>query len=201
MRSLLVGVVSPVSSWLGDHVAESSFNFWRCSWECENSSLWQNAYWTVLTGNFLVCLRPISVCLLHHLLFPLFSDIPSHTTILEHDTDVGLAQAIKQQPYCLNQRKKNLSKKKKKEVEYLLAHDLAEPSFTACCLPCLLVNKSDGGHRFCTDYMKFNLFTKQECYALSWRDDRVGSATYASMFVKLKGFWLVPLTAQEKKNC
>lgn len=132
--------------------------------------------------------------------FPgLFPDVPTCTSVIEHDIDVCGAQPIKQHAYRVNPRKRELLQK---EVDYLLTHNLAEPSFSAWSSPCLLVNKPDGSYRFCTDYRRLNSVTKPDCYPLPRCDDcvdRVGSAKCVSKFDLLKGYWQVPLTSRAKE--
>lgn len=62
--------------------------------------------------------------------FPsLFNDIPTQTTVLQHDINVENAIPIKQHPYRVNITKRSVMKK---EVEYLLENGLAKPSPRAC---------------------------------------------------------------------
>lgn len=80
----------------------------------------------------------------------------------------------------------------------MLSHNIAKPSTSAWSYPCLLVGKSDGSLRFCTDYSKVNAVTKTDCFPLPRADDcvdRVGAAVYVSKFDMLKGYWQVLLTA------
>lgn len=132
--------------------------------------------------------------------FPtLFSDVPTRTSAIEHDIDVGMAQPVKQHAYRVNPIKRKLLQK---EVNYLLDHNLAEPSFSSWSSPCILVSKSDNSYRFCTDYRKLNSLTKPDCYPLPRIDDcvdRVGSAQFVSKFDLLKGYWQVPLTSRAKE--
>ena len=132
--------------------------------------------------------------------FPsLFPDVPSRTTVIEHDIDVGSAQSIKQHAYRVNPTKRAVLRQ---EVAYLLKHGLAEPTFSAWSSPCLLVSKPDGTYRFCTDYRKLNSVTKPDCFPLPRVDDcvdRVGAATFVSKFDLLKGYWQVPLTQRAKE--
>ena len=52
--------------------------------------------------------------------FPcLFGDVPTCTTVLQHDIDVGDAKPIKQHPYRVNTMKRSVMKQ---EVAYLLEH-------------------------------------------------------------------------------
>ncbi len=127
-------------------------------------------------------------------LFPfLFSDVPTRTHVIEHDIDVGMAQPVKQHPYRVNPIKKTLLQKK---VDYLLAYNLAEPSFSYWSSPCILLSKSDNSYRFCTDCRKLNSLTKPDCFPLPRIDDcvdDVGSAWFVSKFDLSKGYWQVPL--------
>ncbi|KAL7851811.1 hypothetical protein SRHO_G00175960 [Serrasalmus rhombeus] len=138
------------------------------------------------------------VSLIHS--FPsLFPDIPTRTSLVEHDIDVAGALPIRQHAYRVNPTKRELLRR---EVDYLIANNLAEPSFSAWSSPCLLVDKPDGTYRFCTDYRKLNSVTKPDCFPLPRCDDcvdRVGSATFVSKFDLLKGYWQVPLTARAKE--
>ncbi len=124
----------------------------------------------------------------------LFCDIPSQTTVLQHDIDVGDAQPIKQHPYRLNPKKRELMKT---EVKYLRQNNFASPSQSVWSSPCLLVPKSDSSVRFCTDYRKVNAVTKPDSFPLPRMEDcidRVGPAKFVTKLDLLKGYWQVPLT-------
>ena len=126
----------------------------------------------------------------------LFSNTPSRTTVLSHDVDVGGNAPIKQHAYRVNPTKRELFKK---EVDYLLENGLAIPSSSAWSSPCLLVPKSDGSQRFCTDFRKVNNVTKPDSYPLPRMEDcvdRVGAAKFVTKLDLLKGYWQVPLTAR-----
>lgn len=126
----------------------------------------------------------------------LFNDVPSRTTVLEHDINVGDAAPIKQHAYHVNTAKRALMRN---EVEYLLEHGFAQSSCSPWSSPCLLVPKSDGTVRFCTDYRKVNGVTVPDCFPLPRMEDCVdnlGSACYVSKLDLLKGYWQVPLTAR-----
>ena len=127
--------------------------------------------------------------------FPnLFSDTPTQTTVLTHDIDVGQSPPIRQHPYRVNAMKRTAMKR---EVEYLLGNGLAKPSCSPWSSPCLLVPKSDGTLRFCTDFRKVNAVTVPDSYPLPRMEDCIdslGSATHGSKLDLLKGYWQVPLT-------
>lgn len=127
--------------------------------------------------------------------FPsLFLDAPTRTSVLCHDIEVGSASPVKQHPYRVNPKKREIMKA---ETEYLLKHGLAVPSQSPWSSPCLLVPKPDFTHRFCTDYRKVNNLTKPDSFPLPRIEDcidRVGAAKYVTKLDLLKGYWQVPLT-------
>jgi len=71
----------------------------------------------------------------------LSGDVPSRTTILEHDIDVEGAVPIKQHAYRCPVAKREVMRK---ECEYLLENGLARPSHGPWSSPCLLAPKSNG---------------------------------------------------------
>ena len=126
----------------------------------------------------------------------LFGDVPSRTTVVAHDVNVGDAPPIKQHPYRCPLAKREMMKK---EVEYLLENGLAKPSHSPWSSPCLLTPKADGSTRFCTDYRRVNAVTVPDSFPLPRMEDcvdNVGSAVYITKLDLLKGYWQVPLTPQ-----
>jgi hypothetical protein len=92
-----------------------------------------------------------------------FQDVPSRTSILEHDVDVGNAVPIRQHPYRVNS--------KKREVAYLLQNDMAKPSNSSWSSLCILVPKPNSTSRLCTDYRRVNAVTKSDSFPLPHLDD------------------------------
>ena len=133
--------------------------------------------------------------------FPsLFSDVPTRTSVLQHDIDVRDARPVKQHAYRVNPTKRQLMRQ---EVAYLLENDLAVPSTSPWSSPCLLIPKPDGTSRFCTDYRKINAVTVRDSFPLPRIDDcvdTVGAAAYVSKLDLLKGYWQVPLTPRASKT-
>ncbi len=123
-----------------------------------------------------------------------FQDVPKSTSVLAHDVDVGSTSPIRQHPYRVNTKKRELMKS---EVDYLLKHDMAKRSHSAWSSPCILVPKPDGTSRLCTDYRRVNAVTVPDSYPLPRIEDcidRIGSAVFVSKLDLLKGYWQVPLT-------
>ncbi len=51
-------------------------------------------------------------------------------------------------------------------MEYMIENGIAVPSQSAWSSPCILVPKSDGSMRFCTDFRKVKALTKIDYYPL-----------------------------------
>ncbi|PIK38004.1 hypothetical protein BSL78_25158 [Apostichopus japonicus] len=129
----------------------------------------------------------------------LFSDSPTRTNLVYHDVDVGDSKSIKQHPYRMNPVK---SKHLRDEIQYMLKHDIIEPSDSEWSSPCILVPKPDGSFRFCTDYRKVNTVTRTDSYPIPRVDDcidRIGNARFVTKFDLLKGYWEIPLTDRAKR--
>ena len=129
----------------------------------------------------------------------LFPDIPTRTDKIYHDVIVEDSKPIKQFPYRMNPLKQ---KYLQDEVKYLLENDFIEPSQSNYSSPCILVPKSNGTYRMCTDYRKVNSVTKTDSFPIPRIDDcidNVGNAKYVTKFDLLKGFWQVPLTDRAKE--
>ena len=125
-----------------------------------------------------------------------FQDVLSRTSVLEHDVDVGNAVPIRQHPYRVNSKKREVMRS---EVAYLLQNGMAKPSNSSWSSPCILVPKPDGTSRLCTDYRRVNSVTVPDSFPLPRIDDcvdRIGSAAYVSKLDLLKGYWQVPLTSR-----
>jgi len=129
----------------------------------------------------------------------LFSDVPSCTSLIEHDIDVGDSLPIKQHAYRVSPEKRT---QLQHEVNFMLENDIAEPSFSPWSSPCLLVKKTDGTFRFCTDFRRVNAVTKPDSYPLPRMEDcvdHVGNAAFVTKIDLLKGYWQVPLSDRAKE--
>ena len=129
----------------------------------------------------------------------LFPDIPTRTDKIYHDVIVEDSKQIKQHPYRMNPLKQ---KYLQDEIRYLLENDFTEPSQSNYSSPCILLPKSNGTYRMCTDYRKVNSVTKTDSFPIPRIDDcidKVGNSKYVTKFDLLKGFWQVPLTDRAKE--
>ena len=90
----------------------------------------------------------------------------------------------------------------RKEIDYMLKHNIIEPSDSSWSSPCVLVPKSDGTLHFCTDFCKLNALSQTDSYPLPRIEDcidRIGSSKYVTKMDLLKGYWQVPLTDRAKQ--
>ena len=96
----------------------------------------------------------VGIIEMHKSLFP---DAPRRTNVITHDVEVESATPIRQHPYRVNPRKREIMRKE------VLKHDLTEPSNSPWSSPCVLVPKfGEDSCRFCTDYRKVNSVTKAD---------------------------------------
>ena len=126
----------------------------------------------------------------------LFPDIPTRTDKIYHDVILEHSKPIKQHPYRMNPLKQ---KYLQDEVKYLLENDFIEPSQSNYSSSCILVPKSNGTYRMCTDYRKVNSVTKTDSFPIPRIDDCIENSKYVTKFDLLKGFWQVPLTDKAKE--
>ena len=129
----------------------------------------------------------------------LFNDSPGLTHLGYHEAEVGENSPIKQHPYRVNPKKKEIIEK---EIKYMLEKKIIEPSHSEWSSPVLTVPKPDGSARLVVDYRKLNKITKNDTYPIPRIDDcidRVGKAKYVTKFDLLKGYWQVPLTERTKE--
>ncbi len=130
-RMLYLPAIQPRSRWLSGQ---------KCS-----SLLWQIAKLCFLIQFGVVTLllhddQRSSVIELIRKYPALFHDVPSQTTVVSHDIDVGECPPIKQHPYCVNPHKRQLMKN---EVDYCCNMDLLYPAkvhgvLLVCLFPSLI---------------------------------------------------------------
>ena len=128
----------------------------------------------------------------------LFCDAPKRCNNAIHHVNVGEALPVKQHPYRVSPAKRQYLKD---EIEYLLKHNIIEPSCSEWASPCLLVPKPDKSYRMVTDYRKVNALTVTDSYPLPRVDDiidQVGNAKYVTKIDLLKGYYQIPLSEEAK---
>lgn len=128
-----------------------------------------------------------------------FKNSPGYTNVTKHDVDVGGGRPIKQSPYRVSPQQAAMIRK---ELEYMLQHNLIEPCQSEWSSPVILVPKPGGSVRFCIDYRKVNEMTKTDAYPLPRVEDcidQVGRARFITKVDLAKGYWQIGLTERAKE--
>ena len=133
--------------------------------------------------------------------FPaIFRETPGRTTLTEHEIHVGDAAPIRQKPYRVPYSQRDVVKR---ELEEMMAAGVIQPSTSPWASPIVLVEKKDGGVRFCVDFRKLNQVAKFDAYPMPRIEEmfeKIGSATVISTLDLAKGYWQIPMApdSQEK---
>ena len=130
-----------------------------------------------------------------------FVDVPTVTTLTEHDIDVGTSKPVKQHPYRVHPEKMKLMRQ---EIETLEKSGIISKSNSPWSNPVISIAKPDGTIRLCADMRKVNRLSVTDSYPLPRVDDlvdRIGQSSYLTKWDLRKGFWQVPLTERAKKIC
>lgn len=130
----------------------------------------------------------------------LFNDVPQPCSLVTCKIQLlPDACPIKQNPYRISPSKREWMKK---EIKFLLENNLIEPSDSEWASPCVLVPKSDGNYRMCTDYRKVNSLTCPDSFPMPRIDDiidGIGSAKFVSNIDLLRGYYQIPLSNSAKR--
>ena len=98
--------------------------------------------------------------------------------------DVGDVRPIKQQPYRVVNPVKDAAIAKR--VDYMLKHDIIEPSLSSWSSLCILVAKPDGYNRFVTDFWRVNSVTKPGSFPIPRLLDCIDKIGNENILVFLK---------------
>jgi len=123
-----------------------------------------------------------------------FSDVPGKTNLAVHHIALQPnTPPVRCTPYRLNPEK---TKALKQELDNLLQLGIIEESNSPFASPVVLVPKSDGTLRLCTDFRKVNAVTVADPFPLPRVDDlidRIGKAKFLTKLDMTRGYWQVPL--------
>lgn len=102
------------------------------------------------------------------------------THLVEHKIDTEDASPIKQRYYPMSPARLQLVYS---ELDKMIEQGVVEPSRSAWSSPIILVEKPNGGQRFCVDFRKVNAVTRRDAYPLPHVTsilDRLRDARYLS---------------------
>lgn len=103
-----------------------------------------------------------------------------------------------QRPYKYSDKKKRVIAD---QVESMLADGIIEPSAAPWSSPIVLVSRKDREPRFCVDYRRLNMQTRDESTALPMIQEAlkdIGSAKIFSTLDLKSGYWQIPLSEETK---
>ena len=128
----------------------------------------------------------------------LFRAVPSRTTTAEHVIHTGSSPPIRQKPYRVPYAQWEVIQA---ELEKMLDAKVIRPSSSPWASPIVLVNKKDGGIRFCVDFRKLNSVAVFDAYPMPQVEElfeTVRTATVITILDLSKGYWQIPL---ESTSC
>ena len=133
--------------------------------------------------------------------FPaIFSETPGRTKLTEHHIHVGDAAPIRQKPYRIPYSQREVVKQ---ELEDMMEAGVIRPSTSPWASPIVLVEKKDGGVRFCVDYRKLNQVAKFDAYPMPRIEEmfeKIGPATVISTLDLAKGYWQIPMAPESREK-
>ena len=128
----------------------------------------------------------------------LFSSLPGHTNTIKHHIPTGDATPIRVPPRRIPQ---NYRQEVERQINEMLRQGIIIESTSPWMAPCVYVPKKNGELRICVDYRELNKRTAKNSYPLPLPDevqDRIGNAQVYSKFDCRKGFWQVPVAAEDR---
>ena len=89
----------------------------------------------------------------------------------------------------------------KRELDEMLPSGVIQPSMTPWALPIVLVEKKDGGVRFCVDFLKLNQVVRFDAYPMPLIEEVIESIGTSAVVTPLdlaSGYWQIPM---DPKSC
>lgn len=130
---------------------------------------------------------------------PLFSDIPSRTSILSHDIKLKSEVPFRKKQYPVPF---SLIPNVKKEVQSMIDMGVIEPSDSPYSSPYLMIKKPDNSIRFCIDLRMLNSITEFDAEPMPDVELMFTNFRGCQYFTELdmtKGYWQLPVAEHAKK--
>ena len=89
----------------------------------------------------------------------------------------------------------------KRELDEMLASGVIQPSMSPWALPIVLVEKKDGGVRFCVDFLKLNQVVRFDAYPMPLIEEvfeSIGTSAVVTPLDLASGYWQIPM---DPKSC
>lgn len=128
----------------------------------------------------------------------LFDGHLGHTSLVEHEIDIGNAKPVHLAPYRTSPAKKELIES---QIKDMLREGIIEPASGPWAAPVVIVPKPSGEPRFCVDYRALNKLTVKDSYPLPRIDeslDFLARGSFISTIDLARGYWQVAMSEQSK---
>ena len=128
----------------------------------------------------------------------LFSDVPGRTHLVEHNIALLDHEPVRQSAYRMPHAMRDPVEQ---ELNHMLDAGIIERTTSEYASPIVVVPKSDGSVRVCSDMRMLNKKSKFDPYKMPRIDeilDKVGSAKYITTLDLTKGFYQIPLNEQSR---
>ena len=123
---------------------------------------------------------------------------PGRTTLAEHHIRTKEDNPVKLPPYRLPHA---YQEQVYQELQEMLDTGIIEKSTSEWGSPIVLVKKKDGTLRMCVDYRRLNAVSHMDAYPMPRIDDlidKLGPAKFISTIDLTKGYWQVPVAAEDQ---
>ena len=121
---------------------------------------------------------------------------PGRTTLAEHHIRTKEDNPVK--PYCLPHA---YQEQVHQELQEMLDTGIIEKSTSEWGSPIVLVKKKDGTLQMCVNYHRLNAVSHMDAYPMTRIDDlidKLGPAKFISTIDLTKGYWQVPVAAEDR---
>ena len=125
---------------------------------------------------------------------------PGQTTVIEHEIHVENAAPVRHRAYQIPYSQREAVKK---ELDAMLKAGVVRPSTSPWASPIVIVEKKDGGLRFCVDYRRLNQLLKFDAYPMPRIEEvfeSVGSSTVITTLDLASGYWQIPIAEGSREK-
>ena len=122
------------------------------------------------------------------------------TETVKMKIDTGTHSPIKMRPYRTPIHKRKVVEEAVREMQDA---GIVERSRSPWSFPIVVVDKKDGGHRFCVDFRALNAVTKPLAFPLPLIDDLLallGEAKYFTTLDLRSGYWQVAMNEEDREK-
>ena len=126
------------------------------------------------------------------------TDVPGHTTLIEHSVESTSNDQICCKAYPVPH---SMQETINNEIDAMLKLGVIEMFEPPYASPVVIVKKPNGSNKFCVDYRKLNKVTVFDPEPIPNMEDityKVGQGKYFSKLDLTKGYWQIPIAEKDK---